>query len=336
MNSEKIFEKVMMKISASNYTEKEKVKKPRMTPLKSVAVFFLVAISITGITKGGEIRTFVEDAFGETTHKEGVSMAINNGYVSILEPDYKKTKDGIQVAINSFLADDFTIYLAFTVIVPDEYIKDDNDIGLSFEKVTIKDEKGRTIYSPGSGASIHNFLYDDCRISSCRSGSKRIENNKYIAYMEIGGQFPKSKILRISAKNLVINNEKISKGNLNFKLDIPNEMYENRAVEYKVISSSDDTTKVKVALLSNTEFAIQYTTTRRVKTGSEYITTSDGRKFGISDGDYGSGVFPDELTIEETIKRTARYTLTTFDATDVITYHIPTVDEDEILIELKR
>lgn len=335
MNNEKIFENVMMKISASNYTEKEKVKKPRMTLLKSAAVFCLVAVSVTGITKGREIRTFVENAFGETTHKEGVSMAINNGYISILDSDYKKTRDGIQVAINSFLADDFAIYLAFTVIVPDEYIKDDNDIGLSFEKVTIRDEKGRKIYST-DGDAIRNYLYDDYRIGSCQSGSKHIQDNKYITYMEIGGQFPKSKTLRISIKNVVINNEKVSKGNLNFKLDIPDEMYENRAVEYKVVSSSDDTTKVKVALLSNTEFAIQYTTTRRVKTGSEYITTSDGRKVGVSGGDYGSGVSHDELTIEEPIKRTARYALTTFDATDVITYHIPTVDGDEILIELKR
>lgn len=333
MNSEKIFEKVMMKISASNYTEKEKVKKPRMTLLKSVAVFCLVAISITGITKGGEIRTFVEDAFGETTHKEGVSMAINNGYVSILEPDYKKTKDGIQVAINSFLADDFTIYLAFTVIVPDEYIED--DIGLSFEKVTIRDEKGRKIYST-DGDAIRNYLYDDCRISSCRSQSKHIEDNKYIVCMEIGGQFPKSKTLRISVKNVVINNEKVSKGKLKFKLDVPDEMYENRLVEYKVISSSDDTTKVNVALLSNTEFVIQYTTTRKVKGGSEYITTSDELKAGASGGDYGSGIPHDEQITQEPIERTARYALTTFDATDVITYHIPTVDGDEILIELKR
>lgn len=334
MNSEKIFENVMMKISASNFTEKEKVKKPRMTLLKSAAVFCLVAVSITGITKGGEIRTFVEDAFGETTHKEGVSMAINNGYISILEPDYKKTKDGIQVAINSFLADDFAIYLAFTVIAPDEYIEED-DTYFHFEKVTIRDEKGRKIYST-DGDAIRNYLYDDYRISSCLTCTKHIQDNKYITYMEIGGQFPKSKTLRISVKNVISNNEKVSKGNLNFKLNIPDEMYENRAVEYKVVSSSDDTTKVKLALLSNTEFAIQYTTTRMVKTGLEYITTSDGRKVGISGGDYGSGVLHDEPTIEEPIKRTARYALTTFDATDVITYHIPTVDGDEILIELKR
>lgn len=337
MNNEKILKNLKLKLAAYNF-EKTKEEKKINTVLLKCAAVCLIVTSFVGITNASKIKYYVEDIFGDKrTTKQGIQSALDNGYVSFPDMEYKESLNGMQVGIEAFIIDDFTFAITFDVIVPEEYNVGKDNTGIYFENIEVLDEENKKIVdlddnaTGGTGGAIGEYGYLGYSIQP-----EKIEENKYKIYYEFTGKFDKVESLKVILNGVVIENDTKEKHDdiFEFTLQVPEIMY-SRNKTLSVKSCSDETTKVTKVMISSTECYIEYETLRDIIFGKEYITTEDGKSFGASRGNKGETYYPDYPTEENPIKRAAPYAITIYDVTGVITYHIPTPDGQEITIEFE-
>ena len=102
MNNNKIFEKVKMKIAISNVKEEDIVmNKSKFNIGKGIGIAACIALSMTGVVFA---TTQIISKFGANS-SDGVQTAINNGYYSDVNTEYKEA-NGISTSIEYFLIDD--------------------------------------------------------------------------------------------------------------------------------------------------------------------------------------------------------------------------------------
>lgn len=134
----------------------------------------------------------------------------------------------------------------------------------------------------------------------------------------------------------------VYEGNWTFEVDVPEEFYNRETVIYKAISCSEpeiDINKI-TATLSNTAFKVYIPEVISDKIDYEilalreqYIENEKGEKFTparTSDGDGGYATVEDRI-----IEYHNTFNLTKYDSTDVITLHILTNKNEEIIIDFE-
>lgn len=346
-DNEKIIENVKLKISISNFEEKEKIdmKSTSKIILKTAAVACCTLVSITGIVFAKDVGNFINKLFGKNS-SEGVDTAVNNGYVAEVKTEYKKA-EGISINVDSIIMDDFNFAANFNISLDESYNIDDFE-HVEFEDLKIVDETGKTVFI------THQYDTELAYKGAYSFSATKISDNELQVSLSATGNpelFPKSKHLTISMTKIsTINN--FYEGNWNFEVDVPEEFYNRTSTVYKVKNCNDDKTILTKAVLSNTAFKIELTTTTdkidyellhtsnpksiydKIALQKEYVETSDGKRFETAQRSDGDGGYT--LTSDNTIKYYQTFNLTSFDATDEITVHIFTNTGEEIIIELEK
>lgn len=328
---------------------------------KVIIIVLCAGILLSGVAFSKDISNFIKSFFGLNT-SEGVDTAVNNGFISEVEPTVQSA-DGIDISVTSFLIDDYNFCMNFNLKLSDNYDVEEFK-RVEFTDISILDENGDIVFDVYSisqnvnPAEIENHYMGAHSVLSEKIGEREFK----ISLSATGASkpFPKSKKLIVDFNELktreTIDEENIYEGKWHFELDVPEEMYNRETVIYKVKSCNDNKTVVDDASLSNTAFkmSIPVTTTDKIdyKTlfdrenmksiyslialQKEYIETSDGKKFepsGRSDGDGGYSVPSDENKITDYHQT---FNLTKYDATDTLKVHIFTNIGKEIIIEYEK
>ncbi len=367
MNSQnkEILEKVMQKISISNFEEEEKIimKKSKKNILKAVAVASLAVVSTSGVAFA--TNKIIKNFFGQNS-SDGVDTAIDHGYVADIKTDYQSA-EGIDIKIDSILMDDFNFAINFKIKLNNNYHIDEFE-HIELEDLKVVDETGNIVFNThiaefeteeemreknyrGSYSFLAEKINDkECKVSLTATGNSEA--------------FPKSKHLSVDFTKIKTwsyaeeeKTEKIYQGNWHFEIEVPEEFYNRESVIYQVKSCTEEgiNTSHVVAILSNTAFKLYIPEINTDKVDyealhsydgvsiynmmalqKEYIETSDGKKFETaqrSDGDGGYGVPEGENKI---IEYHQTFNLTKYDATDELKVHIFTNKGDEIIIELEK
>lgn len=372
MDSNKIFENVKMKIAISN-SKKEDIamEKRSINILKKLSIAVGSLVAVTGIVFANDIGNIFRNIFGGNA-SDGVQIAVENGYIHEVEPTYIEA-DGIEIAVDSFLIDDYNFDMNFRVKLSDKYdTKEMQNMQLYDLKVI--DENEDVVFLTGDAEreiaeeketlgtpNFHPLFWGGYGMNADITGQHEL-----ILHLAANGteehKIPKSKKLYVTFSRIVpveyIFGEpggrvlNIYTGDWKFELDVPEEMYKRENVIYKMKSCNEKNIKVDDAILSNTAFKIRIpeTTTdkvdydlihtgkdvsEKVALGNEYVVTTDGKRFEPSGRSDadGYGLPPEPHKI---IDYSQTFNLTKFDATDELTVHIFTNKGEEIIIEYER
>lgn len=293
---EKILEKVKLKLAISSFEEKEcrnmNIKTKRF--FQTAAVACCAMFSITGIVFAEDISGYFKNLFG-TNISDGVSTALEKGYVANMETEYQEA-NGISIKVDNILMDDFNLAIDFNVKLDEKF--DINKFKtMILEDLKIVDETGKIVFV------THEYDINQEYLGAYNVSTRVIDKNNLILSFVASGNieaFPKSKELKIIFNKIntydssnQINNSYT--GNWNFELEVPKEFYNRETVIYKVKNCNDDNTQLNKAILSNTGLKITLTTTTGKidinefhSTGKKeifknaYVETSDGKIYGVS------------------------------------------------------
>lgn len=366
--NKKIVEDVKLKISISNFKEKERIemKKTSKNVVKVASVACLIAVSITGVAFAKDIGNFIQNFFGANT-SDGVDVALNNGYETKVETQTQKA-EGIEIGINSMMIDDFNFAMNFDVTLDEKYNMDEFK-SVDFDDLKVVDETGAIVFNAGG----FRFETEEMMREKGYGGGysflaeKTGERTLKVSLAATGNPklFPRSKHLSVSFTKLktwkmneqtMTQTDKFYEGNWNFEIDVPQESYNRESISYKVKKCNEtgiDINRVE-AVLSNTGFRLSlpaFTTNKvdyellqtstpksvydKIALQKEYIETSDGKRFETaqrSDGDGGYGVDENNRIVDYY----QTFNLTKYDATNEITVHIATNRGEEITLVLEK
>ena len=299
MDNKKILEKVQMKIAISKVNKEDIVmKNSKLNFVKKLGIAACALISTTGVVFAAAA---IINKFGANS-SEGAQRAVESGYIV-----YSK-EDSI---VDSFLIDNYNFYITFR---EDKLGLTEEDIRKKYDKVEIG-ERGKEYLT------IKNEK-DEVVFSNLSTGHGRYEENGKIYYTAAGQEIPVSKKLYIDfdGKKEV--------------LDVPENM-QSELVKYKLKSISDENWKFESASLSNTAFKIYLSNCDGIEHNeNNRVTTSDGKDYykqGRNDGDGSILIGSDGI-----VKYYNTFTLTKFDATDVIKVYLYKSNGDEVIIELEK
>lgn len=346
------------------------MKKTRKNLLNVIAVACCTLFLATGIVFAKDIGIFIKGVFGWSA-SEGINTAVDNGYVANVNTDYQSA-EGIEISVDSFLMDDNNFAMNFDIKLSEKYDTKDMMFGMSLYDLKIVDENGEKVFATHELETEEMSIYKteqeakenyDAYTGGYSGGADIIDEHQLMYSLtatQSAKSFPKSKKLYVTFTKIHVTKDKNEqpldlwyKGDWNFELDVPEEMYNRELMIYKVKKCSDENTVVGNATLSNTSFimSIPLSTTNKIdyellKTSTpksiydklafqkEYIETSDGKIFKTSmDGNNGYGV-PEGTRQIESYKQS--FNLTKYDATDELTVHIFTNKGEEIIIEYER
>lgn len=299
MDNKRILEKVQMKIAISKVNKEDIVmKNSKLNFVKKLGIAACALLSTTG---GVFATAAIINKFGANS-SEGAQRAVESGYIV-----YSK-EDSI---VDSFLIDNYNFYITFR---EDKLGLTEEDIRKKYDKVEIG-ERGKEYLT------IKNEK-DEVVFSNLSTGHGRYEKNGKIYYTAAGQEIPVSKKLYIDfdGKKEV--------------LDVPENM-QSELVKYKLKSISDENWKFESASLSNTAFKIYLSNCDGIDHNeNNRVTTSDGKDYykqGRNDGDGSISIGSDGI-----VKYYNTFTLTKFDATDVIKVYLYKSNGDEVIIELEK
>lgn len=299
MDNKRILEKVQMKIAISKVNEEDiGMKKSKLNFVKKIGIAACVLLSTTGVVFA---TVAIINKFGVNS-SDGSQRAVESGYIA-----YSK-EDSI---VDSFLIDNYNFYITFR---EDKLGLTEEDIRKEYDKVEIG-ERGKEYLT------IKNEK-DEVVFSNLSTGHGRYEENGKIYYTAAGQEIPVSKKLFIDfdGKKEV--------------LDVPENM-QSELVKYKLKSISDENWKFESASLSNTAFKIYLSNCDGIDHNeNNRVTTSDGKDYykqGRNDGDGSISIGSDGI-----VKYYNTFTLTKFDATDVIKVYLYKSNGDEVIIELEK
>lgn len=299
MDNKRILEKVQMKIAISKVNEEDiGMKKSKLNFIKKLGIAACALLSTTGVVFAAAA---IINKFGANS-SEGAQRAVESGYIV-----YSKENS----IVDSFLIDNYNFYITFR---EDKLGLTEEDIRKKYDKVEIG-ERGKEYLT------IKNEK-DEVVFSNLSTGHGRYEENGKIYYTAAGQEIPVSKKLYIDfdGKKEV--------------LDVPENM-QSELVKYKLKSISDENWKFESASLSNTAFKIYLSNCDGIDHNkNNRVTTSDGKDYykqGRNDGDGSISIGSDGI-----VKYYNTFTLTKFDATDVIKVYLYKSNGDEVIIELEK
>ena len=299
MDNKRILEKVKMKIAISKVNEEDiGMKKSKLNFVKKIGIAACALLSTTGVVFAA---TAIINKFGANS-SEGAQRAVESGYIA-----YSK-EDSI---VDSFMLDNYNFYIAFK----------EEKLGLTLEDIQEKYDKIEIGEKQKEYLTIKNEK-DEVVFSNLNMAYSRNREDGKIIYTATAKEFPISKKLYIDfdGKKEV--------------LDVPENM-QSELVKYKLKSISDENWRFESASLSNTAFKIYLSNCDGIDHNeNNRVTTSDGKDYykqGRNDGDGSISIGSDGI-----VKYYNTFTLTKFDATDVIKVYLYKSNGDEVIIELEK
>ena len=354
MNNNKIFEKVKMKIAISNVKEEDIVmNKSKFNIGKDIGIAACIALSMTGVVFA---TTQIISKFGANS-SDGVQTAINNGYYSDVNTEYKEA-NGISTSIESFLIDDNNFDMNVNIKFDSSYNLQDmlSDNGrIDIMDLKVVNEKNEKVFATRELESEEmTALYKteqearenyDSYKGAYSEHSQKINDNEIKFYLTATGnpvEFPKSQKLKVTfnkIRNSYWENNKeknvIYTGEWIFEIDVPSQMAKSNLVHYKLVSISDNNYKFEDAKVSNSAFKIYLSNCNEIAHNeNECVETSDGRKFYPARRSDGDG----EISVKEDgiVRYYNTFNLTNYDATDTLKVHVFKTNGDEVIIELVK
>ncbi len=356
MNDKEIFEKVKMKIAIFNNEERNiTVEKNENKIGKSIGIVAGIILSTTVLaTTGITLTKKYADKFGNNS-SQGVQIAVENDYIEKVNMEHQ-TSEGIDISVDYFLLDDANFDIVFDIKFDEKYNVNEM-LGLELVDLKVVDETGKKVFATMEAeAEEDNIeeLYKD------KEGSKNnyklyfggySNENKIVGEHEIKNyvtatgnpvNFPNSKKLIVTfskikvTKNMENPNENpIYNGQWKFELDVPEKMYSREIVYYKAKNITGGDYIIEKAQLSNTAFKIYLSKTEDLQmSNEEYVETTNGKKFYISQRNDGDG----ELSIgnDRNSKYYNTFNLTKFDATENLKVHLFKNNGQEVIIEMEK
>lgn len=221
---------------------------------------------------------------------KGVEKAINEGYIESTKMEEQKSDSTIQneetgeiiednetsVKVSELIMDDFTLSMTFDVTLSDK-VKDiitaEEVMEMNFPDIVVYDENNNilnTVYEEylKKFTNEKNITPNELVNSGVNIFTSEKNGNtvKVIYNFYTGGEsiYPKSKELhiamdriKISKNETVMGDEEITiKGNWEFKVDVPEKMYNRQTVTYIQKSTSNNDFNVTSATLYNTGIEI--------------------------------------------------------------------------------
>lgn len=254
----------------------------------SYNLFKVAAAICIGITTTGGIVFATKKYIKDTKEKsfgigKEIDTAIENGYIQNTNMDYVSsnviTIEGKQYTIGTkitdFLMDDINLSAHFEF----EFTDDINEIvnlakltNIEIADLIITDENNNIIYN-NDKESFERFCtennleykFNEFNEHYYANGLNSFVNYKQgnnIAFtynMYTSGQYPKSKKLNIHFTKIKLqeeNNVIILKGNWEISVDVPEKMYNRKAVSYKVTNCSNSDFNVITATLYEDRFEL--------------------------------------------------------------------------------
>lgn len=350
MDNDKIFEKVKMKIAISNVKEEDiEMNKSKKNIGKGIGIAACVLVSMAGVTFA---TNYAVNKFGNNA-SQGVQTAVENGYVSEVNSNYKEA-NGISVNVNAFVLDDYNFDISFNVKFNENYKMEDmlkmdifdlkvvNEKGEKiFATRELESEEMQKLYKTEQEAKEKYESYSGSYSDSC----DKIDDNEIKFNLTATGNekaFPESKKLIITFNKLRIskwvedkNEETILSGDWNYEIDVPENMTKTNITNYKLKSISDENYKFEKAYCSNTAFKIYLNNCTDISWNEkDCVENSKGEKFYPSQRSDGDGEI--STNADGTVKFYNTYNLTNYDATDTLKVHIYKKNGEEVIVELER
>ena len=354
MNTNRIYEKVKMKIAISNVKEEDIVMNKRKVRFgKGIGIAAGIVLSMTGVAFA---TTQIINKFGANS-SDGIETAIQHEYYDDVNTKYKDL-NGISANIESFLFDahnfDISINLKFNSNYDlNKMLANGGKIDVMDLKVTneknekvfatheLESEEMTSLYKTEQEAREKYDSYE----GSYGGTTEKINENEIKFYLTATGNpksFPSSKKLFVSFNKIRQrywkNNEPkyiIYNGEWSFEIDVPSKMAKTNLIEYKMTSISDNSYKFESAVLSNTAFKIKLNNCNGITYNeNECVETSDGIKYYPSHRSDGDG----EISVNNdgTIRYYNTFNLTSYNATDNLKVHLFKTNGEEVIVELEK
>lgn len=289
-NKEQNLKKLKEKIIISNLLEEEKMEnKTKITYIiKPIVAASVMLVSLSGIVFAKEISNQIYNKYFTGA---GVEKAINEGYIENPKMGENNSDSTIEneetgqiiednetsIKVSELIMDDFTLSMTFEVTLSDK-IKDiitaNEVMEMNFPDIVIYDENN-IVLNTSNENELGNFKEKmkieptDFINSGANTFVSEKNNNtvKIIYNFYAGGEdniYPKSKELnifvdriKISKDETVMGDEEITiKGNWNFKVDVPEKMYNRQNIIYTQKSTTNKDFNVQSAVVYNTGMEI--------------------------------------------------------------------------------
>lgn len=222
---------------------------------------------------------------------KGVEKAINEGYIENTEMEEQKSNSTIQnketgemiedtetsVKVSELIMDDFTMSMTFEVTLSDK-IKNittaEEVMEMNFPDIIIYDENNNILntvnednlkkFSDENNINPNQLINSGVNIFTSEKNGNKV-NVVYNFYTGGESIYPKSKEIhvdinkiKISKNETLIGDEEITiKGDWNFKVEVPEKMYNRESVTYIQKSTTNQNFNVTSATLYNTGMEIK-------------------------------------------------------------------------------
>lgn len=354
MNTDRIYEKVKMKIAISNVKEEDIVMNKRKARFdKGIGIAACIVLSMTGVVFAA---SQIINKFGANS-SDGIETAIKHEYYEDVNTKYIDS-NGISANIESFLLDahnfDISINLKFNSNYDlNKMLANGGKIDVMDLKITneknekvfatheLESEEMTSLYKTEQEAREKYDRYE----GAYGGTTEKINENEIKFYLTATGnpkKFPSSKKLFVSfgkiRQRYWENNEPkyiIYNGEWSFEIDVPSKMAKTNLIEYKMTSISDNSYKFESAILSNTALKIKLNNCNGITYNeNECVETSDGIKYYPSHRSDGDG----EISVNNdgTIRYYNTFNLTSFNATDNLKVHLFKTNGEEVIVELEK
>lgn len=222
---------------------------------------------------------------------KGVEKAINEGYIENTEMEEQKSDSTIQneetgeiiednetsVKVSELIMDDFTMSMSFEVTLSDKIkniITAEEVMEMNFSYIIIYDENRNILntvnednlkkFSNENNITPNQLINSGVNIFTSEKNGNKV---KVVYNFYTGGKsiYPKNKELyidinkiKVSKNETVLGDEEITiKGNWNFKVEVPEKMYNRQSVTYIQKSTTNPDFNVTSATLYNTGMEIK-------------------------------------------------------------------------------
>lgn len=283
MSRDNILNNLKDNISVSNF-RREKARKDKLkNVLQSTFAVLLCTFSITGIVFARDISVKVYENFWGTGN--GVGHAMEQGYIEKpeMEPEVantvmenKETGEKVEdletsVKVDELVMDDFNLSITFNVTLSDKALEviqgEAKDIWeMGFPDMVIKDEEDYVVFM-GSD-QYKNYDIEDEKVINTGINSfleERSGHTLKVVYNIYTGSahFPKSKELNVKFGKINISKDETVDamsgrgeitltGDWDFKVDVPEKMYNRQRVEYVQKSSTNKDYTAESAIVYDT------------------------------------------------------------------------------------
>lgn len=354
MNTEKIYEKVKMKIAISNGKEENIVmNKKKISIGKSIGIAACIALSTTGVVFA---TNMIINKFGVNI-SDGIATAMKYEYYEDVNTRCIEA-NGITANVASFLLDahnfDISINLKFdsnydlSKMLANESKIDVMDLKVVNEKNEkvfatheLEVEERTSLYKNEQEARENYDSYEGAYGGTI----EKLSENEIKYYLTATGNpknFPSSKKLFVTFNKIRQRHweddgpkDTIYNGKWSFEIDVPSKMAKSNLIEYKMTSISDNNYKFESAVLSNTAFKIKLNNCSGISYNEkECVETSDGTKYYPSHRSDGDG----EISVNKNgeVRYYNTFNLTSFNATDNLKVHLFKTNGEEVIVELEK